>query len=99
MKTVYIPEHKTCDFEHNGTPGYAKYDAPTLGRGWANMCQMHFDHYASPFAHEAGYVLVVGEAPVVSDKDKRRALMDAIESGDFDAAEDIIGDGDIAEWL
>jgi hypothetical protein len=85
-----------------GQPGFpAEYDAPTKGGPWANQCAEHFALNGSP---QVGYRLTRDENhPDLrenrSKADQRKDLAAAIQSGDFDAAEDIIGDGDIAEWL
>jgi hypothetical protein len=97
VKNVYIPADKPCDIRPCPYP--AVYDAPTNHGPWANMCDEHFESLRAPNAYSVGYRFLVGEEPVKSDEEKGREIRSAIESGDFDLAEDLIGDGDVSEWL
>lgn len=112
MKDVYIDTPKACQIGPCARP--AEYDVPTWRGPWANLCADHLETEGGDGASRVGFHLVVGEAPVLRTpsntrmnnaqemselRARQRELRDAIESGDFDAAEDIIGDGDIAEWL
>jgi hypothetical protein len=46
----------------------------------------------------AEYV-AISDADMDNPRARRKAIHAAIADGDFDAAEDLIGDGDISEWL
>lgn len=101
-KEVYIAQPKRCDLCNDGT--IAKFDARlTLGAyagQWANVCADHFESYTSgKLGTGVGQRLIVGEAPEVDPTEKRAEIMAAIESGDFDTAEELIGDGDFFEYL
>jgi hypothetical protein len=95
---------KPCDFcehvEHRKVPMKAEYDAKTLNGFWANLCKRHFKtETRGKLGTGLGQQLVYADEPETSQADKRRQIMLAVEAGDFDAAEDLIGDGDISEFL
>jgi len=96
------PECDICKFE-NGKPGVtADYDGKTVRGPWANMCRScFFSHGVGLGTGRGQQLLVVGspEAAIFEEQDKSSEINAAIEAGDFDALEDLIGDGDIAEYL
>lgn len=99
---AYVSVLPTCDIHEyeKGVKGVeAQYDGKTVRGPWANMCEDCFQSHGIGLGTGRGQRLIVGEKPEESKSDKRSALLAAIESGDFDAAEDIVGDGDIAEYL
>jgi len=102
VQVRFIP---SCDIhagKHETVPAFA--DARMRTGQWANMCQSCFDYYGVGLGTGKGqrYVLAT-DKPVLSAAQERRAkqsaINEAIESGDFDTVEDLIGDGDLAEWL
>jgi hypothetical protein len=108
MKDVYIPAPKPCDLcryegPHDAAPGViadAEYDCPDGVSGrWANMCLPHYAQRAAANATAVGYHLIVGEEPVRSDDETRALIADAIERGDADEVWDLVGDGDLIDFL
>lgn len=98
--TAYVSQLPLCNFcEENGQKVKAEYDGRTQRGPWANMCAVHFGGFGVGLGTGKGQRLIVGEKPVLPDDEKRSAIKAAIEAGDFDEAEDLIGDGDPAEWL
>lgn len=106
--------NKKCDICPTSEQHDAEYDAPTIHGPWANMCADHYATHASTHASAVGYRLLWGDGPerrrpentnprdaqqMEELRQSKRDLMAAIEAGDYDLAEDIIGDGDISEWL
>lgn len=100
---VYVTTLPDCDFcRHPALESKpAKYDFRTSDGRWANGCEEHYLVFRmyDTLGTGKGQELRKGEEPEESDRDKRKRIMAAIESGDFDTAEEIIGDGDPAEWL
>lgn len=94
---AYISAAKLCDvckFEHNQEVT-AEYDARMLNGQWANLCEIHFEsRTGGKLGTGMGQRLIVGEKPAQSVLIKA-----ALESGDIDALEEAIGDGDLAEFL
>lgn len=89
-----LPDCDVCKAEGLGVPKSAHYDAKTLAGPWAYLCKWHFE------SETAGVLGTgVGQRLVVGPKPNRSDLIAALERGDYDAAEDIVGDGDLAEWL
>lgn len=94
---AYIPSPKLCDVckYESKTEVEAEYDARMLNGQWANLCGIHFDsRTGGKLGTGIGQRLVVGEKP--SQETRIKA---ALESGDFDALEEAVGDGDLADWL
>jgi hypothetical protein len=79
----------------------ALYDGKTTEGPWAYMCDIHFRLFGTGLGLGRGQRLVTDDIPTtLSDTpNKRDLIMAAIEDGDSDAVWDIVGDGDIAEWL
>ena len=96
MKNVYIPDTKTCDI---CSLEDATYDAPTIYGSWANMCADCFIDNSSRGAREMGYRLIVGEKPVMDDDDKVAAIHQAMTDWDMDTLDELVGDGDICEYI
>lgn len=98
MKTVYKIAH--CQHGYPDECGAdAEFDVPTVSGQWANLCGPHKVLDCLPSADAVGYRLTRVPPPEPDERERRRAIRAAIYSGDFDAAEDLIGDGDPAEWL
>lgn len=98
--TTYITEKRTCDVHEyeKGEPGVtASYDAKTKTGQWANVCEQCFNtHTAGVLGTGKGQRLVMGEPPT---RDMRAEVRAAVESGDFSAFMDAMGDRDPAEFL
>lgn len=90
--TAYVSAIPDCDF-HPGTP--ATVDGRTSTGQWANMCGRCHDAHGVGLGTGKGQRLIVGERPAPTDA----AIRAAIESGDFDLFEELVGDGDPADWL
>lgn len=98
--TAYVEKLPLCNFcQQQGKKVNAEYDGRTTSGQWANMCALDFAAFGVGLGTGKGQRLVVGEKPVLPDDEKRAAIKQAIYSGNFDEAEDLIGDGDPAEWL
>ena len=76
----------------------AKYDGKTIMGPWANMCQACFADLGVGLGLGRGQELIMRQADE-QPHDRRRDLWAAIEAGNLDLAEEIIGDGDLAGWL
>ena len=99
---VYVSALPTCDIcQHDdGKPGVtAHYDGATVMGPWANMCRAHFYSHGRGLGTGRGQELIVGEAPERTRADIQRDVNAAVEAGDYDALEEAVGDGDIADWL
>lgn len=98
--TTYIKEKRTCDicWYVEGTAGIeASYDARTNDGQWANVCEGHFkSHTPGVLGTGRAQRLVIGEAP---KKDVRADVEAALMAGDWNAMEEAIGDGDLADYL
>ncbi len=94
--------HKVADCDlHPGRP--AEYDEPLAPRGqWGNVCGECHDSLS--LGSVSGYRLTRDpDHPDLrenqSKDDIRAGIKAALDAGDFDAAEDLIGDGDLMEYL
>ena len=93
MRNVYIDEPRDCQLCKDDT---ATYDAKTLAGPWAYMCE---DCWECEGSYAGGSRLIVGEEPERTDSDIKSDLCAAIESGDFAAMEEALGDRDFAEFF
>jgi hypothetical protein len=93
MDKAYIVHERdipTCNF----CDRKAQYDAKTNQGPWANMCH---DHYVMHRAYSTlgtgkGQEYVVGEPPKKSSMREAREFQRAVEAGNFDLAEELLGD-------
>lgn len=92
------PKCDICKYEQGRTTE-AHYDAKTTAGPWASLCDTHFASRGIGLGTGKGQRLIVGDEPVDTDEEKGRKIRQAINQGDFDTAEELIGDGDPAEWL
>lgn len=92
MKTIVKTTLPTCDI----CRGTAKYDAPTIHRMWANMCQTCYDQNASAAAATMGFEFTTEATP---ETDRAEEIALAIENGDIDLAVSLAGDGDLLDYL
>lgn len=100
--TAYVTRLPACDIckHEDGVEREATYDAKTYLGPWANVCEDHFEsHTSGQLGTGHGQQFIVGEEPEMDPSEKRSAIMAALEAGDMDAAEDLVGDDDIFEWL
>lgn len=96
--TAYVMSLPLCDIcrHERGTDTPAAYDAKTHYGPWANVCEDHFhSHTDGVLGTGKGQRLVVGEKP----QSTREEILAAVAAGDFDLAEDLIGDGDVVDFL
>jgi hypothetical protein len=94
--TAYVRVRPDCDIHTGqGTPGVpAEYDGKTTAGPWANMCGPCFGTHGIGLGTGRGQRLVVGERPprpAPGTVDLHRLTVAEIE--------ELVGDGDIAEWL
>lgn len=104
---VVVAGRPNCDIhqmvEHQRVE--ALYDGKTTHGPWANMCQVCFEAVGVGLGTGRGQRLLLAsemeetEDNPPTDADIRRDLQAAVEAGDFDLAEDILGDRDIAEFM
>lgn len=95
--TVWVTKLPKCDFG----PEEAKYDFRMSNGSWANGCEKHWKdrRMSDQLGTGHGQLLCVGEPPEHSDEEIASALQEALMAGDFDAAEEALGDRDIAEFM
>lgn len=84
---AYVQKLPECDM-HPGRP--AEYDGKTQQGPWANMCGECFVTHGVGLGTGRGQRLIVGTKPAPT-KSIREMTLDEIE--------DLVGDGDIAEFL
>lgn len=100
--TAYVPSLPSCQL-CGGAPHPAAYDvslAPMGDHRWANVCERVYQDMGAPrLGTGVGQRLIVGEKPKPDEVGRALQIRQAIEAGDFDTAEELIGDGDLAEWL
>ena len=97
---TYVTNYPDCDICAAGDiKSEAHYDGKTIEGPWASMCDGHFLIHGRGLGTGKGQHLIVGDKPVDSDEDIRRRVREALEAGDFDAAEEAMGDGDPADYL
>ena len=100
MKKVYIPDTKTCDICNlEDATEDATYNAPTIYGSWANMCSDCFIDVSAPSATTVGYKLIVGEKPEVDESERIAAIHAAAQDFDVETLYELIGDGDLADYL
>ena len=87
-----IPDCDLCGKEHGGI-----YDAPMLGGIWADMCEKCWRQEGHN-DDTLGSRRVSGLKPPTKEE-TARDIRAAIDAGNFDMVEELIGDGDIFEFL
>jgi hypothetical protein len=98
--TAYVTKLPKCNYPHPEGPVDALYDAKTDEGPWAYLCENHFQHNSvGRLGTGYGQRLIVGEKPVPTTEERRAKVRQAINQGDFDAAEEAIGDGDPADFF
>jgi hypothetical protein len=97
---TYVTKLPKCNYPHPEGPVDALYDAKTDEGPWAYLCEAHFQHNSvGRLGTGYGQRLIVGDKPVDTGERKRRKIREAVEAGDFDRAEELIGDGDPADFF
>lgn len=102
--TVYLgadAQQRRCQYHQGWLAHAADYDIRIPGDSrWANVCEDAYQQVGSPaLGTGKGQRLVYEDPPERTDTDIRRDVAAAVEAGDFDALEDIIGDRDFAEFI
>lgn len=99
--TAYVSRLPGCDIHGGDHDACYDLNLAVIGqRGWANVCEGVYVEAGSPaLGTGRGQRLVVGEAPERTDDDIRKDVAAAVDAGDFDALEDIVGDRDFAEFI
>lgn len=95
--TVYIDRPRKCDMAP--CENTATYDGRTIMGPWANMCDRHFAEFGDGLGTGRGQRMIVGTKPEVSEEQRLTQITAAIEAGDFETVEELVGDGDIAQYL
>jgi len=93
-----LPDCDICKYEQDRKTE-AHYDGKTVSGQWAAMCDPHFATRGTGLGTGKGQRLIVGERPEPTTAERIAAVHAALEAGDFDAAEEAMGDGDPAEYL
>lgn len=91
--TAYVSKLPTCDIHElqlGETGVIAEYDGKTKQGPWANMCASCFEAHGVGLGTGRGQRLVVGEKP---------KLTTDIYDMTLDEIEDLVGDGDLADYL
>jgi hypothetical protein len=99
--TAYVLKYPDCDIckHEQDRITEAHYDGQTLTGQWGYMCEVHFASRGTGLGTGKGQRLIVGEKPVPTREERRKQVQQAAQDGDWDAMEEAVGDGDIAEWL
>lgn len=97
MKTIYDQPLRTCQIAPCGNT--AKYDAPTTSGQWAYMCESCYIACAAQYANRCAYILSTDPEPERTYEDIRSDIMAAIDSNDADAVWDLVGDGDLLDYI
>lgn len=99
MRTRYVtslPDCILCSMQDKRHVP-AHFDSPIDGGSWGYLCDGHMAQRGSMAL--ACRISDAPEPPEPCLKERRSELLAAIEAGDFDLAEDLIGDGDLMELL
>lgn len=95
--TVHVTKVPNCDLPHDlPTPAYADARLPDLGV-WAHVCEQHFAQRGCVLGAGLGQRYVTEPPP---ERDVAAEVREAVRSGaSFIDVEEIIGDGDLADYL
>lgn len=98
--TTHVISLPDCDIHKHALnmPGVpAKYDKRTRTGQWGYVCEDHFKSDTDGrLGTGYGQELIVGEPP---QRDRRAEAQAALASGDLEAFEDAVGDGDPADFF
>lgn len=98
---TYVKVLPKCDIHKyisNDVTVEAKYDARTKTGQWAHMCTPCWveNRRTEQLGTGFGQELIVGDPPNV---DRQAEVRRALVNGDYDALQDAVGDGDLADYL
>ena len=96
MKKVERAEFPLCDMCKSAT---AMCDAPTISGAWGYLCPDCLSIFGGPNAEAVGFEFVLPGEKRRSEDTLAKEISDAIYAGDFDLVEELVGDGDLAEFL
>ena len=100
--TVYISHQPMCDihkYELGNANIPADYDGKTIRGPWANMCQECFDDWGVGLGTGKGQKFIFGEPPEENPAEKRDEINQAIAEGRTDDVWDLVGDGDLLDFI
>lgn len=98
MKTVHVvtlPPCALCTYEEGMTVP-ARYDSPVDGGRWGYLCERHMETRGN-----TGLASRLSDEPEPerSKADVRRDIYAAIDAGNADEVWDLVGDGDLLDFL
>jgi len=96
--TAYVQQLPMCDihkYEHGNPNIVARYDGRTVTGQWANMCDQCFASHGTGLGTGYGQELVIGDEPETTPEQ----VHDAISRGAIDEVWDLVGDGDILDFI
>ncbi|QGJ92876.1 hypothetical protein PBI_BEAGLE_119 [Arthrobacter phage Beagle] len=97
---AYVATLPKCDLcRELGRTTDAHYDGKTKLGPWASMCDEHFEKFGIGLGTGVGQKYVVGEAPKVTEEERRQKVQEALRNNSMADLEDAVGDGDIADYL
>jgi hypothetical protein len=100
--TVRVATIPDCDIHKGaGQKVPAAYDLKLKQGPWAYVCEECRTEHAfyKDLGTGKGQRLTTEEPEPTDEEAKRKEMESALRRGDFDAVQDLIGDGDLAEWL
>jgi hypothetical protein len=74
----------------------ARFDSRIGGMSWGYLCDGHMAELGDT---SSAFQLTDEPEPERSESDTRKAIADAIERGDADEVWDLVGDGDLVDFL
>lgn len=87
---AYVALIPMCDFHPEHA---AVYDGKTIDGPWANMCEDAFRRYGVGLGTGLGQRYIVGEKP------KAKPSLREIADMSYDELDDLVGDGDLLDWI
>lgn len=101
VKVATLPMCDLCKHYDGKVDVPARYDGKTQMGPWANMCLGHFMSFGSGLGmgHGQELILITDEDSARSDEDIADEIRACLEDGDWEGAEDAVGDRDIAEFM
>lgn len=97
---AYVVALPDCDYHKmQGKHVPARYDGATHQGPWANMCGDCFALHGVGLGLGVGQALEVVSTDNEAERNKAHEISNALAIGDYERAEEIIGDGDIFEYL
>lgn len=98
---TYVTKYPDCDIckYEQGRSTEAHYDARTTSGQWGMLCDVHMATRGTGLGTGKGQKLIVGEKPVLTDEERRAKADKAVREGDLDTLEELMGDGDPADFF